>query len=857
LFRELNDTVALSPAVTDRGRLGTRIDAETQSYRVVFDIDSARVDHLVVIHLVQKRFRLDSLYQVERWMPQVRFTSSVPLRADERVAAKQALESLYRGLEEFQVTVARTAKRDGGAKLSEWGRLLEALRYVARYEVPPLTYTKLESEGGAWLNATVENPEDAQPEQVRTIDVEGRWVFRGEVHSVVGNQCILVSTRPRIDLDAIPGTGRLENDWQQAKVALDRQGRALERFKAGDLPSPRLGKLLTGEEAGADAIEFGTVKTFLDKGLDPPKKEVVSRCASGVDALVVHGPPGTGKTKLIVELLRQTLHTSPDSKILLVSQTHVALDNALERLLKQDPEAACVRIGSGSKEIDPRVERCTVEKRGIALRKRVEESTRQFVEARARALGVDPGEINLGLRAFDVLGLRDSIASARRQIQELESELPTLREGGARSESMADAGTAEKASRQLRQRAVSDSLDKLETQLQLAEAELTAATQKLNSLGKAGRELASATSEELRKTADSFTQGSERRAIGDLMALADEWTLRFGQSDDFKAAIIASSSIVAGTCVGFCREEAASKATFDLCIVDEAGKATTTELLVPLAQSRRAIIVGDHHQLPAVIDHAIQTGDLRERFELTDEQIQVQLFEELTKRLAGAHLAKLTVQYRMRGAIGALISQCFYSGELEADKSVDEREVIDLETAGLARSVTWLDPYKGSGRDRFDHKNGTSFVSEREVNCVVSLLKRIAFVLRHSVTTDEPPSIAVITGYAAQANQIRSAVRREAILDGLSVECATVHSFQGREVDIAIYSVARRNREHKIGMLSDWRHLNVALSRARDYLVIVGGMEFCRNVPDPNPFRKIVDFIESSEECDVRDWSDD
>lgn len=58
-------------------------------------------------------------------------------------------------------------------------------------------------------------------------------------------------------------------------------------------------------------------------------------------------------------------------------------------------------------------------------------------------------------------------------------------------------------------------------------------------------------------------------------------------------------------------------------------------------------------------------------------------------------------------------------------------------------------------------------------------------------------------------------------------------------------------------MLYDWRHLNVALSRARDYLVIVGGIEFCRSVPEPNPFRAIVEFVTASPGCAVKEWSDD
>src|SRR5690606_9695555 len=135
---------------------------------------------------------------------------------------------------------------------------------------------------------------------------------------------------------------------------------ALERFKSGDIPNPRLGRLITREERGAEEPVFSIVQQFRDASLDQDKKAIVARCNSGVDLLVTHGPPGTGKTKLIVELVRQTLDATPDARILLVSQTHAALDNALERLLKVDSNVSCVRIGSGSKESDPRVDKCTV-----------------------------------------------------------------------------------------------------------------------------------------------------------------------------------------------------------------------------------------------------------------------------------------------------------------------------------------------------------------------------------------------------------------------------------------------------------------------------------------------------------------
>jgi len=119
------------------------------------------------------------------------------------------------------------------------------------------------------------------------------------------------------------------------------------------------------------------------------------------------------------------------------------------------------------------------------------------------------------------------------------------------------------------------------------------------------------------------------------------------------------------------------------------------------------------------------------------------------------------------------------------------------------------------------------------------------------------PSIGVISGYSPQVNLIRNAIRKEPLLDKMKVDCVSVHSFQGREVDICIYSVTRKNPVRKIGMLKDWRHLNVALSRAKNFLVIVGSLEFCRDIEQPNPFARIISFIENSLDCAIKEWSDD
>lgn len=90
----------------------------------------------------------------------------------------------------------------------------------------------------------------------------------------------------------------------------------------------------------------------------------------------------------------------------------------------------------------------------------------------------------------------------------------------------------------------------------------------------------------------------------------------------------------------------------------------------------------------------------------------------------------------------------------------------------------------------------------------------------------------------------------------LAVEINTVDAFQGREADIAIYSVTRSNDQGNIGFLRDFRRLNVALSRGREYLLVVGDHIFARSVQGLNPFRSVVEHIEAHpSECSIRQGS--
>lgn len=851
LLTQLNDLVTISPAIEGSQASEARLQLETEGYRFIVDVDSVRGDHFVVVNATRRRFRIEAIFQADRWVPGFRFSSDLPRSTDDRRLAAASIRAVFAGLEEF-IQTDRLRKRGESTVVQDWRNLLEALRFLAKTKMPTLRYSNATQEGQR-LIVTVENPDDSEEEEFRTISVDNTWVFRGEVESIRGNTCTLVCSRPRFNLERIPTSGTLEIDWQQTRTALQRQSRAVEAIDANENPSARLKQLLIGQETGNPELSFAPIAKFFDDSLDEAKKAVVSRWVAGVDLLVTLGPPGTGKTKLIVELIRQALAANPNCKILLASQTHVALDNALQRLLTADKAVTCVRIGSGTRESDPRVAQSTFEKRSDQLRIQVEQSAREFIQERASQLGVNLSEVELGLRVLDVLGTISKVKEATEEVDRLNEEFQEL----SAARAAITISTSEQSETKIRIRVVTEELDQASDRRILAESRHSTSIHRLSALGKDGKSLAALSPTELEEWTSLLIANPDSKNIGELMELAEGWRLRFGQSADFNAAIIASSSVVAGTCVGFCREEAASRSTFDVCIIDEAGKATTTELLVPIAQSRQVVLLGDHFQLPAVLDYSINKAELKKRFGLREDQISEQLFEKLSRELSDGNRAELTIQYRMRGEIGQMVSNCFYGGKLLPAPEIAERAFVDLSPAGLDSEITWIDPYPGKWRTYREQKVGMSCANGREAKCIVALLRRIRAHLEKIMPEGNWPSIGVISGYAPQVSQIKAEIRKVTILDQLNVECASVHSFQGREVDICIYSVTRKNPFGHLGMLRDKRHLNVALSRAKDYLIIVGGMDFCRSASLPNSYAPVIEFLEDSALSDVQEWADD
>ena len=344
----------------------------------------------------------------------------------------------------------------------------------------------------------------------------------------------------------------------------------------------------------------------------------------------------------------------------------------------------------------------------------------------------------------------------------------------------------------------------------------------------------------------------ELQRIQELRSTITDWTRVVGLTQDFQELIGKSSRVVAATC-SFSGKRAGGvrleEAGFDWAIIDEAGRATVPEVLIPIVQSERAILVGDERQLPPMVEDMI--GD--ESNDSPDgHSLDTSLFQTLVEQVEGSDwdfLATLSTQNRMYPAIGNLISSVFYDDLLGNGERTRSRQfAFDW----MPAPVTWIST--SMTPNRTENRSGESFANSSEVDVILDLLAKIE---EKSRERRRRPSVAVISGYSAQVDLLTTRIEAEdrERWRNIQIEIATVDSFQGRECDVVIYSTVRSNSEQRIGFLKDRRRINVALSRARDLLVIVGDgymMESATIGAELNPFASVLNHIRSHpDECRI------
>lgn len=273
---------------------------------------------------------------------------------------------------------------------------------------------------------------------------------------------------------------------------------------------------------------------------------------------------------------------------------------------------------------------------------------------------------------------------------------------------------------------------------------------------------------------------------------------------DFEKALALSAHIAGMTCnrVGAYQFDGQSEA-FDVVIIDEVCKATLPEILIPLSVGKRAILVGDPKQLPPVFcSEERELIKLIDRLDLDRYMYIDQLF------LKKQYVSVLNTQYRMENSIGNLISELFYDGMIQNgfDRTIEH-------------SISWIDytPCHSWPVPIEDPNGKPDLRNEDERSIIIEILSTVDSAAK------KPLQVAVITPYRSQKAEIQGFADKTTY-QNLDVNVDTVDGFQGKECDIVIFSVTRT-----VGtpvFIADKQRLNVALSRARNRVIIVGNSRY-------------------------------
>ncbi|MFY7889149.1 MAG: AAA domain-containing protein [Spirosomataceae bacterium] len=268
--------------------------------------------------------------------------------------------------------------------------------------------------------------------------------------------------------------------------------------------------------------------------------------------------------------------------------------------------------------------------------------------------------------------------------------------------------------------------------------------------------------------------------------------------------VLQKAQVVTATLVG-ANHYTVRKAVFHTVIIDEAGQALEPACWIPILRAEKVILAGDHCQLSPTIK--------------SNEAARKGLENTLLEKCVALHpeaVVLLQEQYRMHEQIMQYSSQVFYDNKLLAHASVAQHRLFDTDSPLLFIDTA------GCG---FDEKlEGTSTTNPEEAGLLFRHLTEYVNTLASHYSVEKFPSVAVISPYKQQVNLLKEQLVHSPDLKAYhqSISVNTIDSFQGQERDVVYISLTRSNPKGEIGFLSDIRRMNVAMTRARKKLIVIG-----------------------------------
>ncbi|THX88154.1 DNA helicase [Aureobasidium pullulans] len=581
-----------------------------------------------------------------------------------------------------------------------------------------------------------EQPKGAEKKKERQ-DMEKKQV-QGVVVKVLREIIVVALDKDEVD---IPG-GKLWLVKLANDVTYKRMNQTMNKLqKMPESEHSTLMRVLFGQSSAVTVQPRDMAKDleWMDPSLNDSQKEAIKFALASSEVALIHGPPGTGKTHTLIELIRQCLKQG--LRLLVCGPSNISVDNIVERLAPH--KVPMVRLGHP-----------------------------------ARLL---PGVLN---HSLDIL-TRTSDAAAL--VKDIRNEMD----------------------------------DKQAS---------------------------------IRKTRN----GRERKDIyGEIKELRKEYRQREAKCVD---GLVRESKVVLATLHGAGGFHLKNQ-HFDIVVVDEASQALEAQCWVPLLSSgaSKLILAGDHLQLPPTIKSSNSKSIKNKPKEGQDDvNLETTLFDRMLELYGDDIKRMLTIQYRMHEKINAFPSAALYESKLMAAESVKARLLKDLpydveETEDTNEPVVFWDTQGGDFAEKTEDdeapKSKSSLLGESKSNELEAAIvkKHVQSLVDAGV---KPEDIAVVTPYNGQLAVLSQLLKERFI----GIELGSIDGFQGREKEAVVVSLVRSNAEHEVGFLAEKRRLNVAMTRPKRHLCIVGDSE---TVGRGSKFLKSwMDFLEENADLRYPDLDD-
>lgn len=322
-------------------------------------------------------------------------------------------------------------------------------------------------------------------------------------------------------------------------------------------------------------------------------------------------------------------------------------------------------------------------------------------------------------------------------------------------------------------------------------------------------------------------KGAEREAvrqkINSLKDRATELEIRINES------LFSEARVIACTLVGSANHLLTGQ-KFGTLFIDEAAQALEAACWIPIRKADRVILAGDHCQLPPTVKapEALRAG------------LGHTLMQTIVKSKPDT-VSLLKLQYRMNDEIMRFSSEWFYGGMLQSAPEVKYRSILDFDTP-----IEWINT---EGLDCNEEFIGENYgrINKSEAELSIEQLKGYITKIGRERFLDERIDVGMISPYKAQVQYLRRLVRNDAFFKPYrqAITINTVDGFQGQERDVILISLVRANEEGQIGFLNDLRRMNVAITRARMKLIILGDAS---TLTRHAFYKKLYTYIESLHE---------